>query len=152
MYWSIFHTLLHHPFCECDCLTKCFTTDNTPSGCSCNCEKKQWQDPLLITVFFVKMIYCGSRRRRLRHDVYSTPVIVCLVSARGVKVIKGISNWDRSVDSKPVDMLLSRDTDGWNLLGTVDSNGKRRNRPVWSVYASLLSEGCEFDTKWRYDV
>ena len=44
------------------------------------------------------------------HDVYSTPVIVCLVSARGVMVIKGISNWDRFVDSKLVDMLLSRDT------------------------------------------
>jgi hypothetical protein len=57
-------------------------------------------------------MYCGSRRRRLRHDVYSKPVIVCLASARGVKVIKGISNWDRSVDSKPVDMFLSGDTDG----------------------------------------
>jgi len=44
------------------------------------------------------------------HDVYSTPVIVCLVSARGVMVIKGISNWDRFVDSKLVDMLLSGGT------------------------------------------
>jgi hypothetical protein len=65
-----------------------------------------------MTVFFVKVIYCSSRRRRLRHDVYSTPVIVCLASARGVKVIKGISNWDRTVDSRPVDMLVSGDTDG----------------------------------------
>jgi hypothetical protein len=58
------------------------------------------------------MMYCGSRRRRLRHDVYSTPVIVCLVSARGVTVIKGISDWDCFVDSKLVDMLLSGDTVG----------------------------------------
>jgi hypothetical protein len=32
-------------------------------------------------------------------------------------VIKGISNWDRSVDHKQEDMLFSGDTVGWNLLG-----------------------------------
>jgi hypothetical protein len=58
----------------------------------------------------VKMMYCGSWRRRLCHDIYCTPVIVCLVSARGVMVIKGISNWDRFVDSKLVDMLPSGDS------------------------------------------
>jgi hypothetical protein len=92
--------------------TDCVTTDNIPSGCSCNCEKNNDKILYLILYFFVKMMYCGSRRRRLWHDVYSTPAIVCLVSARGVMVIKGISNWDRFVDSKLLDMLFSGDTVG----------------------------------------
>jgi len=86
------------------------------------------------------------------HDVYSTPVIVCLVSARGVMVIKGISNWDRFVDSKLVDMLISGGTDGWNLLGRGDRNGKRRNRPVWSAWVSALSARGGFDSRWTYGV
>jgi hypothetical protein len=147
MYYGTFHV-----FVGVTAYTNCVTTDNIPSGCSCNCEKNNDKILYLFLYFFFKMMYFGSRRRRQCHDVYSTPVIVCLVSARGVMVIKGISNWDRFVDSKLVDTLLSGDAVGWNLLEWHNRNGKRRNHPVWSACASVLSGRCKLDSKSRYDV
>jgi len=88
------------------------TTGNIPSRCRCNCEKNNEKVLYVLLYFFCENDVLRFSETRTCHDVYSTPVIVCLVSARGVVVIKGISNWDRFVDSKLVDMLLSGGTVG----------------------------------------